>query len=173
MAALLHDIGKADPRFQAWLRGRVVLPLEADLAKSGGNGRDWTARDRARREAGYPTSGRHELQSVALLQNAEFDATIDRDLLLHLVGSHHGWCRPFAPVAPDELPVEVRFGEWSASSAHRLEYLASGVAERFWRLTRRYGWWGLAYLETLVRLTDQRVSEREQKEKASHAATSN
>jgi CRISPR-associated endonuclease/helicase Cas3 len=44
-----------------------------------------------------------------------------------------------------------------------LEGVGSGVSERFWRLTRRYGWYGLAYLECVMRLADQRESEAEQK----------
>jgi CRISPR-associated endonuclease/helicase Cas3 len=85
------------------------------------------------------------------------------DLVLHLVASHHGRCRPFAPVVGGE--GEVRWNTWRLTreqakelAAHRID---SGVADRFWRLTRRYGWWGLAYLETLLRLGDWKASKGE------------
>jgi hypothetical protein len=32
------------------------------------------------------------------------------------------------------------------------------VVERFWQGVEGYGWWGLAYLESLIRLGDWRVS---------------
>ena len=173
-AAALHDIGKADPRFQAWLRGgNPVKPGEL-IAKSGRSGQNWAAIERARRLAGYPKGGRHELMAVALLQEQREEfADIDFDLLLHLIGSHHGRCRPFAPVVEDREPLDVRYGDWRGGSDHGLERVGSGVCERFWQLTRRYGWHGLAYLESMVRIADQRQSEAEQEQdadgKAAHA----
>ncbi len=163
-AAMTHDIGKADPRFQAWLRGGNPIKRNELLAKSKRSGMDGAAIERARRLSGYPKGGRHELMSVALLigDTGEF-SDVDCDLLLHLVGSHHGRCRPFAPVVEDSRPAEVSYGGRVTSSDHKLENLASGISERFWLLTRRYGWYGLAYLEALVRLADHRRSEEEEK----------
>jgi CRISPR-associated endonuclease/helicase Cas3 len=84
------------------------------------------------------------------------------DLFLHLVASHHGHARPFAPVSDDPAPpavagalggtpVQVTSGQRAAWIPHRAD---SGLAERFWQLTRRHGWWGLAYLEAILRLGD-------------------
>lgn len=160
-----HDIGKADPRFQSWLHGgRTALgPL---LAKSTGLPQSPPAVRRARERAGYPAGGRHELLTVRLLEAAGLDPAVEPDLILHLVASHHGHCRPFAPVVIDPNPVMVRHPskpEVEAGSATSLERLDSGVAERFWRLTRRFGWWGLAWLEALLRLADHLESAEEQK----------
>jgi CRISPR-associated endonuclease/helicase Cas3 len=162
-AAALHDIGKADPRFQAWLRGGNPVKLNELIAKSKGSGQNRAAMESARKMAGYPKGARHELMSVAMLAgDAKETDDIDFELLLHLVASHHGRCRPFAPVVEDVEPVEVRYGGWRAGSKHGLERVGSGVSERFWRLTSRYGWYGLAYLEAVLRLADQRESEAEQ-----------
>jgi CRISPR-associated endonuclease/helicase Cas3 len=164
-AAGLHDIGKADPRFQAWLRGGNPIKPDELIAKSRKSGQNMAAIERARRLAGYPKGGRHELASVALLsQGIDGIEDVDNDLLLHLVGSHHGRCRPFAPVIEDADPISVNYLDWSACSDHKLENAGSGVSDRFWRLIRRYGWYGLAYLETLVRLADHRQSAVEEKE---------
>lgn len=162
-AAGLHDIGKADRRFQAWLRGGNPINPGELIAKSRRSGRNRAAVERARQLAGYPKGARHELLSVALIKDRREDFLgLDFDLLLHLLGSHHGRCRPFAPVVDDGEPVQATYNGWCASSVHRLESAGSGVCERFWRLTRRYGWFGLAYLESLVRLADCRQSEAEE-----------
>jgi CRISPR-associated endonuclease/helicase Cas3 len=161
-AAGLHDVGKADPRFQAWLRGGNPVRPDELLAKSRRSGPNRAALERARQVAGYPKGGRHELLSVKLIEDGGGTADYDGDLLLHLVASHHGRCRPFAPVIADDAPVQFCYEGRKTSTAHRLERAGSGVCERFWRLTRRYGWYGLAYLEAVVRLADHKESEAEE-----------
>jgi CRISPR-associated endonuclease/helicase Cas3 len=49
----------------------------------------------------------------------------------------------------------------SAPARHGLEALDSGWAEQWHRLLDRYGLWGLAWLEAILRLADQQVSAEE------------
>jgi CRISPR-associated endonuclease/helicase Cas3 len=176
-SAELHDLGKADVRFQAILAD--LTPYEAMdrptlLAKSGQRGLTRAERDRQRDRAELPAGFRHEMLSVELINSGsiEIDAAINRDLLLHLIAAHHGHARPFAPVVIDQADDESRSiavngvsinsdsrRKWTPS--HRLD---SGIAERFWKLTREYGWWGLAWRESVLRLADQQASAAEQQE---------
>jgi CRISPR-associated endonuclease/helicase Cas3 len=32
------------------------------------------------------------------------------------------------------------------------------MADRFWRMNRHHGWWGIALLEAVVRIADQTAS---------------
>ncbi len=171
IAGRWHDAGKVDPRFQRMLRGGSPLAEGLPpLAKSAMPATDHARRKRAYERSGYPRGGRHELSSVSLVETepALLDGASDRDLVLHLIASHHGWCRPFAPVVDDpepvELSLEVEGKTVTASSRHGLEALDSGVADRYWRLVERYGWYGLAWLEAILRLADHRRSEQEQTE---------
>lgn len=171
LAGAWHDAGKADPRFQRMLHGgseyRAANASEP-LAKSAVPMRDPAVRRRAWERSGYPKGTRHEVMSVALMDHADArlrEQAHDWDLVRHLVASHHGYCRPLAPWAPDSDPQAVRVAvdglTVEVSSAHGLERLDSGVGERFWTLVRRYGWWGLAWIETVLRLGDHRRSEEE------------
>lgn len=164
-AAWLHDVGKADPRFQRWLRGGAEATDGTLLAKSSLRAGAPADRELARVRAGYPQGYRHELLSLAMLQSCPqvLDQAHDRDLVLHLVASHHGWCRPFPPLLDDaeDIVAEYEGAGFSlrATTRHRLAALDSGVSDRFWALVERYGWWGLAWLEAIVRLADHRASE--------------
>jgi len=165
-AAWWHDAGKLDERFQVLLHGDelAALAASAPLAKSDRVPTS-PARRRAAREASrLPDGFRHEMLSVLIAQRHASlpDDPALADLLLHLVASHHGHARPFAPVSLDPEPpgvdgalgdarIQLSQAERAAWQAHRID---SGLAERFWRMTRRHGWWGLAYLEAIVRLGD-------------------
>ena len=169
-AARWHDWGKADPRFQLLLyRGDSIQAAgSALLAKSSGDPSDWAKWRRVKKLAGYPDGARHELLSSAIVENLEMPEGVDRDLLLHLIASHHGRCRPFAPYVDDANPPDVSLvidgQKVERSAGHNLHEISSGVAERFWQLTRRYGAHGLAYLEALLRLADQQASREEQEQ---------
>ena len=154
VAALLHDAGKADRRFQQMLyRSNVPLPAGSPLlAKDNG----LPLGDHKRH---YSKGFRHELVSSRLAESVD---TTDRDLLLHLIESHHGHCRPNAPPVMDRDagPVEYKFkgNTLRTSPATGLEKVGSGASRRFWSCTRTYGWWGLAWIEALFLLADWDVS---------------
>jgi CRISPR-associated endonuclease/helicase Cas3 len=95
----------------------------------------------------------------------------DSELALHLIGTHHGWGRPFPPVWDDgenAIEAEIDGAHVTVAGVHRIARLDSGWAERYAALTRKYGWWGLAYLETILRRADC-VQSREEQEAGSDA----
>ncbi|PRQ03337.1 CRISPR-associated endonuclease/helicase Cas3 [Enhygromyxa salina] len=165
LAGLVHDLGKADLRFQALLRGGDPIRAVAGepLAKSRQFG-SASGRERAARRSGWPRGLRHELVSLALFDASDAlrERAHDVDLVRHLIASHHGWCRPWAPTTVDPEPKIVSFEvagiRAEVSTAALDDEFLNACASRFRRLCRRYGWHGLAYLEALLRLGDHRAS---------------
>lgn len=178
IAAALHDWGKADWRFQAMLRSSSVFAAMASgvlLAKSGNITSSAATRLEGRVRAGLPAGFRHEMLSVQMAQSEAGSSVLPREealrsLTLHLIATHHGYARPFAPVVEDDSPPDVSLPVKDkrvlVTSAERLAHpahsLDSGHAERFWQFTRRFGWWGLALLEAVLRLADQQASANPQ-----------
>ncbi len=162
-AAALHDAGKGDGRFQAWLsNGRPGLEV---LAKSGSPcGRPKT----------LPERWRHEALSVRLaLQHPDFlkGEEMDRELALWLIGTHHGWGRPFFPHEDplDDRPRHIKNANGQAIAVEscpgpqRLDFDWNGFdwASLFDCLACRYGHWELSRFEAMLRLADHRASEEE------------
>lgn len=152
LAGALHDLGKGDPRYQAWLQyGDPLGPdTELSLAKS-----PRPLPRTAREASGLPPRWRHEALSVRLAKASDQLAMpADPELVLWLIGTHHGYGRPFYPhqdwretapnVGPQSLSFDFRGQDW---------------ATLFARLSARYGVWELARMEAIVRLADHRASE--------------
>lgn len=150
LAARLHDEGKRAPRWQEAF----------NAPRTGGPYAKTRGPIRQRRLEGY----RHEFGS---LPYAEADSELKqlpddrRDLVLHLIAAHHGYARPLIPVEGcDDAPPS------------QLQERARGVALRFARLQRRWGPWGLAWWEALLRAADQQASrENEERAQKPHRGT--
>lgn len=132
LASQWHDAGKDRA---IWQRYACNDNREAVLAKSP-RYLHWKAL------GGY----RHEFGS---LHDAAADRGIvecgERDLVLHLIAAHHGWARPhFEPKHYDQPPI----------TSDRNQAAAIEVMQRFARLQQRFGRWGLAWLESLLRCAD-------------------
>lgn len=136
IAARLHDEGKKARRWQLAFN---ALP-DGIYAKTQGP-------FNAARLRGY----RHEFGS---LPHAERDEGFKKlspelqDLVLHLIAAHHGRARPV---------IEIEGCEDAPPSL--LETRARDVALRFARLQKRWGPWGLAWWEALLRAADQQASK--------------
>ena len=168
LAAYLHDAGKADPRFQTMLAGGDPWnrPDGPPLAKSG---RSWSPHSWARAE--LPKGWRHEALSVRMARaHPALKDARDPALVLWLIGSHHGLGRPFFdfldPTPEQPLPClqvtdwRLSEDEWGPQSL-AFDFAGSDWPSLFEDLKRRFGIWGLAHLEAILRLSDHRASEQE------------
>lgn len=159
-AARIHDVGKADTRFQSWLdpdqdHSDVLAKSEVPRSR-------W---EHSRTTSGWPTGGRHEelsrrLVSAWLAQGSHNFDDHEQNLLLHLVVAHHGRGRPLVAPVEDLTGTKVNFqidGHEVIADAD-LSTVDWEQPGRFVSLNERYGCWGLALLEAIVRQADHLVS---------------
>lgn len=137
-AALLHDEGKKASRWQRAFR----VPAEGGpYAKSA------TSRPNITHLEGY----RHELGSLPYAEahpRVKAMPEASRELCLHVIAAHHGSARPTIRTNGAEEPPML------------LAKRAKSIALRFSALEKRWGPWGLAWWEALLRAADQRASRR-------------
>jgi CRISPR-associated endonuclease/helicase Cas3 len=165
-AAGWHDLGKVEERFQIMLHDgdacEAALATEP-LAKSGLDPADRLTWRRAAHLSRLPAGARHEAWSAALVHEYLEDIggyPGDHDLLVHLVAAHHGYARPLARLVRDRAPRPVT----ALINGRKVTVASDATVDlqqpaRFARLNDRYGRWGLALLETIVRCADMTISE--------------
>lgn len=138
VAARYHDQGKRRSIFQTMLGNRQAPAV-------------WWAKSGPRTGLPLAEHYRHEFGSLQDLPSAgELGLTeSERELVLHLIAAHHGRARP-------HFPAEEVFDPNSGAAADAV--VAAGVPQRFGRLQRQFGRWGLAYLESLLRAADWSAS---------------
>lgn len=169
LAAYLHDAGKADPRFQVMLAGGDWWnrPDKPPLAKSGRS--SWSPR--AWERAGLPKGWRHEALSVRMAQlHPALAKANDPALVLWLIGTHHGFGRPFfnfLDPTPEKPLSCLDMDQWElppdevGPQSLAFDFEGADWSSLFEDLKRRYGIWDLAHLEAILRLADHRASEEE------------
>ncbi len=135
MAARMHDEGKRAARWQRAMHAKK----DGVYAKTRGPVNPSVL-------DGY----RHELGSLSYVEKAPDFLSLppdEQDLVLHLVAAHHGYARPLISTSGvDDQPPSL------------LPERAQAVALRYFRLSERWGPWGLAYWESLLRAADQQAS---------------
>jgi len=149
LAAEFHDIGKMR---ELWQRSiGHSLPENPKLT-------DWLAKSGSNKtRPGFRTDYRHEFGSLLDILDseqphfAEFNKLSDdmQELVLHLIAAHHGYARPHFPTERSIDPERPQ----SQADEQALE-----TPRRFARLQRKYGRWGLAYVESLLRAADWAAS---------------
>ena len=136
-AACWHDRGKARDIWQRFARNHNG---SEPLAKS-------TDYLHGRALSGY----RHEFGSLLdTMKDPALNDNPERELVLHLIAAHHGHARPF---------FDIRSFDKEKFRTLQNERANVKVMQRFGRLQQRFGRWGLAWLESLLRCADAQASQ--------------
>lgn len=135
-AARWHDKGKDRAVWQRYARNGGGAEILAKATRYG----------HPRELGGY----RHEFGSLLdAMNDTDLQRHPERELVLHLISAHHGWARPH---------FDLRSFD-SSYTTNTNNVAFSEVVRRFGRLQHRYGRWGLAWLESLVRCADIAASQ--------------
>ncbi len=110
-----------------------------------GNANDPLAKTASRRRPLSLGGFRHEFESIRRIAGS-LDGHPEKDLVLHLIAAHHGWARPC-------------FNSNATIDAADSEHLL--VMGRYASLQKKFGAWGLAWLEGLLRGADWQASEKQ------------
>jgi CRISPR-associated endonuclease/helicase Cas3 len=143
LAAKMHDQGKARELWQQAM-GMPKAPADPNwpYAKTDGRGVNLNLL-----KVGDKTF-RHEFASV--MEAKKCDAFEEfagfGNLVLHLIAAHHGFARPYIFAFDPKFPPS------------ETEANARDIVLRYARLLRRWGPWGLAWWEALLRAADQMAS---------------
>lgn len=137
LAGEWHDKGKNRACWQKAV-GNNSFPAQV-LAKSA---QTWFGHN-------YNQYYRHEFGS--LVEASAADALQEhpyRDLILHLIATHHGYARPHFPARAFDRDNPTPLSQ----------KLAAEAMHRFAQLQIKYGWWQLAYLEAVLKAADALAS---------------
>lgn len=163
-AGWLHDTGKAAAAFQRLLAGGD--PLAAYGPEPIGKSKRASRLSPAVRAAtGFPTGARHEVASLHYARQHPVLAAAPpnhRDLILYLVGTHHGYGRPRFPGIAWPLPgdrvVLSPDDPFPVTVTDDLATLQAGWDALIARVRQDYSPWQLAHLEATLRLADHQAS---------------
>ncbi|HUZ25194.1 MAG TPA: hypothetical protein VMV07_15675 [Streptosporangiaceae bacterium] len=153
LAGAHHDDGKADPRFQVRLGAQ---DRDIVLAKSDPGSTVQQVREREAL-AGLPGRWRHEQLSVACSWDAiRAEPGVDALLVERLVGTSHGHGRSGFPHTGGQLAGDQFPGDLRQLAIGLFDH--GGWDELIETTQVRYGVWGCAYLEAVLRAADGQVS---------------
>ena len=165
-----HDDGKKDLRFQELLHYRLSRPEYYQQSKYLAKSRYRSiAREAVVRRELNLQGWRHEQRSAAECW-AERDAlhAVDVELVTRLVGTSHGHGRSCFRDNAERLVPPAEIAAEQAMTAVDIERIHAAAEELFnggmWECivnctNRRYGYWGVSYLEAIVRSADVTISQ--------------
>jgi CRISPR-associated endonuclease/helicase Cas3 len=151
LAADWHDHGKNREFFQRTVGGAPSAGQrpwpDRVMGKSGGQDRGKPARG-YRHEFGSLREFSDAFHAGKLLDDAGKPISQEIfDLAAHLIAAHHGRARPHFPK-----------GGFDPLDESRSDDIHTESIRRFAQLQRKYGWWHLAWLESLLRCADAMAS---------------